>query len=86
MHDTLVKLQECALITSEVSERLEFARAKGKPMDDHVPELTGEEAEFADMMIRIFHYCGRRGIDLGRAVKLKHEFNISRPYRHDKKV
>lgn len=53
-------------------------------MDDHVPALTGESAELADVLIRIFHYCGRRGINLGEAVRLKHEYNITRPYRHGK--
>lgn len=52
--------------------------------DDHVPSLTGEAVELADVLIRIFHYCGRRGIDLGEAVRLKHEYNLSRPYRHGK--
>ncbi len=52
--------------------------------DDHVPTLTGEAAELADCVIRIFHYCGRRGINLGEAVRLKHEYNITRPYKHGK--
>lgn len=56
----------------------------GVPHDDHVPSLTGEAAELADVLIRIFHYCGRRGINLGEAVRLKHEYNIGRPYRHGK--
>lgn len=60
----------------------------GKPpkpaMDDHVPELTGEAAEMADVLIRIFHYCGKRNIDLGKAVQLKHKYNTSRPFRHGK--
>ena len=55
-------------------------------MDDHVPTLTGEAAELADVLIRIFHYCGRRGINLGEAVKLKHEYNITRPYKHGKQL
>lgn len=56
----------------------------GPAQDDHVPSLTGESAELADVLIRIFHYCGRRGIDLGNAVRLKHEYNLSRPYKHGK--
>jgi len=55
-------------------------------MDDHVPSLTGEAAELADVLIRIFHYCGRRGINLGEAVRLKHEYNITRPYKHGKNL
>lgn len=54
-------------------------------MDDHVPELTGEAAELADILIRIFHYCGKRGINLGEAVQKKHAYNITRPYRHGNK-
>jgi NTP pyrophosphatase (non-canonical NTP hydrolase) len=53
--------------------------------DDKVPALTGEAAELADVLIRIFHYCGKRGIDLGRAVQLKHQYNTTRPYRHGKR-
>ncbi len=37
----------------------------------------GQDA--ADVLIRIFHYAGKRGIDLGRAVAMKHEFNTTRP-------
>lgn len=54
--------------------------------DDHVPAITGEAAELADVLIRIFHYCGRRGINLGEAVRLKHEYNITRPYKHGKNL
>ncbi len=56
------------------------------PSDDHVPSLTGEAAELADVLIRIFHYCGRRGINLGEAVRLKHEYNLTRPYKHGKNL
>lgn len=55
-------------------------------MDDHVPSLTGEAAELADVLIRIFHYCGQHNINLGEAVRLKHEYNINRPYRHGKNI
>ena len=51
-------------------------------MDDKVPELTGEAAELADCVIRIFDYCGAFGINLGEAIQKKHAFNITRPYRH----
>lgn len=79
------KAEQIALMHSELSECLEYLRKKEQPaMDDKVPELTGEAAELADVLIRIFHYCGKRGIDLGEAVRLKHQFNITRPYRHGK--
>lgn len=84
--DSLSHKAECiALMHSELSECLEYLRKKEQPaMDDKVPELTGEAAELADVLIRIFHYCGKRNINLGEAVRLKHQFNITRPYRHGK--
>jgi ribosomal protein L37AE/L43A len=53
-------------------------------MDDHVPTLTGEAAELADLLIRVFHYCGKRNINIGEAVRVKHQYNMTRPYRHNK--
>lgn len=73
-----------ALMHSELSECVEFLR---KPaMDDHVPELTGEAAELADVIIRIMDYCGAFGIDIGKAVRVKHAYNLQRPYRHGGKL
>jgi NTP pyrophosphatase (non-canonical NTP hydrolase) len=84
--DSLDKqMGQIALMHSELSECLEFMRKKEQPaMDDHVPELTGVAAELADVLIRIFHFCGKRGIDLGEAVRLKHKYNLNRPYKHGK--
>lgn len=83
--DLTHKCEQIALMHSELSECLEYLRKKKQPaMDDKVPSLTGEAAELADCLIRIFHYCGKRGINLGEAVRLKHEYNITRPYRHGK--
>lgn len=59
--------------------------AETPPFDNHIP-IPGEHAELADLAIRLFHYCGRRGIDLGEAVRMKHAYNISRPYRHGKNI
>lgn len=70
------KGEQIALIHSELSEALEGVR-KGL-MDDHLPELTGEEAEMADAVIRIFDYCGGHGIDLGRAITMKLAYNAGR--------
>lgn len=79
------KMEQLMLFTTEIAECAEYIRKKEQPaMDDKVPQLTGEAAELADLLIRVFHYCGKRGINLGEAIRLKHAFNINRPYRHDK--
>lgn len=67
-----------ALIHSEVSEMLEASR-KGNPPDNHLPELSGLEAEAADVMIRLLDFCETNGIDLGKAVMAKMDYNDSRP-------
>ena len=55
-----------------------YYRKDGKP--------EGIPSELADVIIRIFDYCGYAGIDIEKANKEKHEFNESRPYRHGGKV
>lgn len=75
---------QCALIASEVSEVLEAYRDNGfKPWHrekDGKPE--GVEFEIADVVIRVFDFCGRYGIDLDNAVAEKMAFNATRPHRH----
>lgn len=65
-----------SLIHSETSEMLEGLR-KGT-MDDHLPERTTEEAEAADILIRLLDYCGARGIKLGSIMEEKAMYNKSR--------
>ena len=42
----------------------------------------GVAVELADCVIRILDYCGHAGIDIEEAIRIKHEYNKSRPYRH----
>lgn len=42
----------------------------------------GIPVELADCIIRILDYCGNEGIDIHEAIKIKHKYNKSRPYRH----
>lgn len=68
---------ECiALMHSELSEALEGVR-KGA-QDEHLPEFTSEEVEFADALIRIFDYAGARQLRLGEAFVAKLLYNANR--------
>lgn len=42
----------------------------------------GVPIELADVIIRILDYCGYKGIDIEKAIKIKHEYNKTRPYKH----
>lgn len=42
----------------------------------------GVAVELADCVILILDYCGRAGIDIEEAIRIKHEYNKTRPYRH----
>ncbi len=66
-----------ALMHSELSEALEAMR-------NHATQEDIAE-ELADCCIRIFDYCGARGIDLQKAIRAKIKKNRSRPYRHGNK-
>ena len=74
-----------ALIHSEVAEATEEVR-KGNPasyIKDGKPE--GELIELADAVIRIFDWCGFNNWDLEEALRIKMEYNRTRPYRHGNK-
>ena len=89
-----------ALMHSELTEALEDYR-NGHGLDElyYLQGMEGTETErtlnakpcgipieFADVIIRIADTCGRHGIDLETALKIKMEYNESRPYRHGGKV
>ena len=90
-----------ALMHSELSEALEEHR-KGKKPDEvyyNDPPLGDPHAlhkayskpegipiELADVIIRIFDFCGRYDIDIDKAIALKIAYNDLRPYRHGGKV
>ena len=42
--------------------------------------------ELADVVIRIFDMCGYYGIDIEKAIQIKHKFNKTRPYKHGGKT
>lgn len=72
-----------ALMHSELSEALEGLR-HGNPPDEHCPEFSSAEIEFADCIIRILDTCWVMGLNIGDALIAKMEYNRGRPYKHGK--
>lgn len=54
----------------------------GDPAFEFAGKIEGEQAELADCVIRIFDYFGKQGWDLEEVIRMKHEYNLTRPYRH----
>jgi NTP pyrophosphatase (non-canonical NTP hydrolase) len=76
-----------ALIHSEVSEALEQYRdGHMLPYESHSGKPEGFGVELADVLIRVFDLCGYLKIDLDRLVRLKMDYNATRPHRHGGKV
>lgn len=79
----------------EVSELWEAARAgeldalcdKAEKMRAAgIEPLTCAEEELADIIIRALDTAAVLGIDIDRAVRMKHAFNETRPHRHGGKL
>ena len=74
-----------ALMHSELSEALEALR-HGNPPSDHIPEFSGVEEEFADVIIRILDMSRARNYRIGEAIIAKMAFNDGRAHKHGGKV
>lgn len=64
------------LMVSEIAEAMEGERKN--LMDTHLPHRKMAEAEFADLLIRLFDYAGEEGMDLGGAWVDKMQYNRTR--------
>lgn len=78
--------ESISLMHSELSEALEEFRLGYDPAtlyfkgEDAKP--CGVPSELADVLIRIFDFCGHHGVDLQSAVEIKMAFNKTREHRH----
>lgn len=69
--------EKLMLIVSEVAEAMEGHRKN--LADDKLPRRPMIEVELADAVIRIADLAGALGLDLGRAIAEKLEYNRNRP-------
>lgn len=82
--------EQLMLMVSELSEAMEEYRIHGTNnskflrIEDGKPE--GIAAEFADVLIRLADTCGKYNIPIEEAIRLKAEYNTTRPYRHGGKL
>lgn len=76
-----------ALMHTELSEAYEEYR-NNKKLDETYYEEDGKPcgvpSELADVVIRIFDFCGGANIDLEKIILEKMEYNKTRPYKHGK--
>jgi len=76
-----------ALCHSELSEALEAYRDSPDMVYGVIDEKPeGIAVELVDCIIRILDYCGHRGIDVEEVMRVKHEYNLTREYRHGGKA
>lgn len=61
-----------------------YREGKGEICTKAKPE--GIPIELADCIIRILDYCGHENIDIENALKIKHEYNKTRSYKHGNKI
>ena len=71
---------------SEVSELWDAHRAGNffEPCDKDIG-LNCADEEYADIVIRALDQCRALGIDIQRAIEVKHAYNLTRPFKHGKK-
>jgi NTP pyrophosphatase (non-canonical NTP hydrolase) len=76
-------LERFTLMHAEISEAAEGIRHSNPP-SEHIPEFSSVEEEMADTIIRILDYAEYRQLRLCEAILAKHEYNLTRTYKHGK--
>jgi len=76
----------CNNLHDEISELHEAWRNNKlhEQCDKPIP-LTCLEEEFADIIIRVLDNCRKLNVDIQTAVKIKHNYNLTRSHRHGNK-
>lgn len=75
------------LAVSELAEALQEYRDMRAPHEiyHNGDKPEGVPIEIADCIIRLLDYCAYAKIDIENAIHTKHQYNITRPYRHGNK-
>jgi NTP pyrophosphatase (non-canonical NTP hydrolase) len=76
---------ELLLFISEVIEIFEDER-RGIFLSSKIPPFTAIEEEVADIVLRVLSASANRGWRIGEAARAKHAYNLTRPYKHGKKL
>jgi len=76
---------ELLLFISEVIEIFEDER-NGFVDSKKIPGFTAVEEEAADILLRVLSASANRGWRIGAAAAAKHAYNLTRPYKHGKKM
>jgi NTP pyrophosphatase (non-canonical NTP hydrolase) len=85
--DTRTFGDECTLLHSEISEAFEAFRRRGfESWEGPGGKPEGVGSEFADIFIRLLHYCHTRRINLQAEYDRKTAYNRTREYRHGNKA
>lgn len=71
-----------ALCHSELSESLEAYRNGEELVWDNDGKPDGIAVELIDCVIRIFDYLAKEKVDIEQIMRIKHEYNKTRPYKH----
>lgn len=79
----VLELAAIAKMHEELGELTDALR-HGNPESKKIPGFSHAEEELADLVIRVFDWCGHKGYRLQDAIDAKMAYNLTRPFRHGK--